>query len=550
MAKAKIFPTNQDTLSGFFKKLSLSEVRQACGTTIYNRGKDYYESGSISDIHLANPQKLTAEVIGTEEYTVEIECKKPAILARCSCPYDYGDICKHITAVLIHAQKNHDELPQSQSFDIQPIGREKLEDLSKEELINLLLKQQAAGSTVIPVVDGAQAEKLFAAAETAIENTFKDERIMYEPDKFEKRIMQHFNRIRPLWHGSQSENIADLLLHFMKKVDDAFNEGYLYTEDYHGDDYFESDDFNDYVIDFAKTLAQETKFYFVKQVEKALGEMDYGTFDDIKTRFDEFFGKDDLPVLKEAFLNDLRNDKNTDAERLYTTLLPVFSMGEREFVLKKTYKQSFFLAMELFDFYQQRQQSVDALKYLRKYLEKHTQDERFNPHFVKENLLKTYFSLAYQLTQPLHEMAQTAVASKLVDAIFFETLLSYLPEKREGLEKLFKKSNVEEFLGYLNRQKRFPEVIRMIHKKSVSEKLAFDFFSERKKDVPDEAEAYFLERIDQNLDKPASVHYNAVVETLLQLKEFKPETAAQILIMVRTQYKRRISLMGMLNKHF
>ena len=131
MAKAKIFQTNQDTLSGFFKKLSLSEVRQACGTTIYDRGKDYYESGSISEIHLANPQKLTAEVLGTEEYTVEIECKKPNILSRCSCPYDYGDICKHIVAVLIHAQKHHDELPQSQSLDIQPVDREKLKGLSK-----------------------------------------------------------------------------------------------------------------------------------------------------------------------------------------------------------------------------------------------------------------------------------------------------------------------------------------------------------------------------------------------------------------------------------
>ena len=550
MAKAKIFQTNQDTLSGFFKKLSLFEVRQACGTTIYDRGKDYYESGSISEIHLANPQKLTAEVLGTEEYTVEIECKKPNILSRCSCPYDYGDICKHIVAVLIHAQKHHDELPQSQSLDIQPVDREKLEGLSKQELINLLLKQQATGSPVMVVADGAQAEKLFAAAETALENTFNDERVMYEPDKFEKRIMQHFNRIRPLWHGSQSEKIAGLLLHFMKKVDGAFDEGYLYINDYHGDDYFESDDFNDYVIDFTKTLPQETKLYFVKQVEKALCEMDYGTFEDIRTRFDEFFGKDDLPVLKEAFLNDLRHGKNTDAERLYTTLSPVFSTGEREFVLKKTYRQSSFLAMELFDFYRQRKQSADALKCLRKYLKKYTQDERFNAHFVNGNLLKTYFDLAHELVQPLHGMAQIALASKLVDAIFFKTLLSYLPGKREEMEKLFKKSDAEEFFGYLDCQKRFPEVIKMVHKKSVPEKLAFAFFSQRKKEVADEAEAYFLERIDQNLVQPASVYYNAVVETLLQLKEFKPETAAQILVMLRTQYKRRISLMEMLSKHF
>jgi uncharacterized Zn finger protein len=553
MAKAKIFQTNKDTLTGFFAQISLSEIRQACGGTIYERGKEYYESGCIREVTLETPQKLVAEVSGSDEYTVEIECKKPHITARCDCPYDYGIICKHIAAVLIHGQKQkdqlvplHDEAPSEKT-----VSKQDLQKLSKQELIDLLLKQQSAKSPALPVIDDTQAEKLFQMIQKAVYGLFDDDRVMYEPDKFEKRLMQQLNKLRPAWHSNQADAIADFLLEFMQKVDAAFEEGYLYSENYYeGDDYFESDDFNDYVIDFAKTLPQETKFYFVKQVRKCIGEMSYSTFHDIDERFSEFFGTDDLPTLKEEFLQTLKKDKDTEVGKHYQTLLPVFSEQEKEFVLKKGYKQGSFLAMELFDFYTKQNQPAEALKYLHKYLKHHTDRDYMHPHYVNETVLKTYFEAAHSLDQPIYDVAEAAVASHLVNAEFFKTVAGYLPDRQDDLEKVFKKKNREEFFRYLSKQNRLPECLKMIRKEDVEEKTAFKFFAKHKKTVRDEAEAYFLHRIDGNLTKSDSTCYRNVVDTLLELKEIAPEATAEALRIIRLQYKRRISLMGMLNEHF
>ena len=125
-----------------------------------------------------------------------------------------------------------------------------------------------------------------------------------------------------------------------------------------------------------------------------------------------------------------------------------------------------------------------------------------------------------------------------------------MPDRQQELEKVFKKKNRDEFFRYLSKQNRLAECLKMIQKKDVEEKTAFKFFAKHKKTVREEAEVYFLHRIDQNLTKSDSTCYKNVVDTLLELKEIAPEAAAEALRIIRLQYKRRISLMGMLNQHF
>ncbi len=552
MPKAKIFHTYDDTLAAFFGKISLTEVKQVCGSTIYERGQEYYDSASVSDIGLESPQKLVAEVVGSEDYTVKIECKRPSVFARCDCPYDYGDVCKHIAAVLIYAKKNTEELFSEPIVGATVVSSETdLEKLSKKELIQLLIKQQGT-VPIQPQLTDSQAEKVFEAATQSIFGLFAQDEIMYEPHKFEKRVMQHLNKLRVAWQSTQADAIADFLLEFMRKVDAAFEEGYLYTYDYQGgDDYFESDDFNTYVIDFTKTLPQETKFYFVNQLKKCVSGMSYSTFGDIVERFSEFFTKSDLPSLKAEFLENLQKDKDSvDIEEHYHTLLPVLSAEEQEFVLKKGYKRSPTLVMEFHTFHTKQNNPAAAFKYLHKYLNKHTHSHRFDQYFVSEHLLKTYFETARSLSQPLTEVAHTAVRSGMVNADFFEEILRYLPDQQASLEADFQKHAVEDYFAYLSQQERLPECQKLIRKKHVAEETAFRFFVRHKKAIPDEAESYFLQRIDANLTQPTSACYKIIVETLQPLQETAPQAAHQTLQILRTQYKRRTSLMEMLNKHF
>ncbi len=46
-------------------------------------------------------QTLTAQVIGTRPYEVEIDVGESGIAARCTCPYTWGGFCKHIGGVLL-----------------------------------------------------------------------------------------------------------------------------------------------------------------------------------------------------------------------------------------------------------------------------------------------------------------------------------------------------------------------------------------------------------------------------------------------------------------
>lgn len=69
---------------------------------IWQRGMDYYEDGAVSALEEISPGEWTATVEGTECYTVEISLNGDEVEAwECDCPYDMGDICKHIVAVVM-----------------------------------------------------------------------------------------------------------------------------------------------------------------------------------------------------------------------------------------------------------------------------------------------------------------------------------------------------------------------------------------------------------------------------------------------------------------
>ncbi|MCK8816278.1 SNF2-related protein [Natroniella sulfidigena] len=86
----------------------LKQLRRNVSTKIYNRGRNYYQTGRVVDYdyQIINDQQLEikAEVSGTKLYQVKIEInlknKKVYPEGQCNCPYDWGPICKHEIAVL------------------------------------------------------------------------------------------------------------------------------------------------------------------------------------------------------------------------------------------------------------------------------------------------------------------------------------------------------------------------------------------------------------------------------------------------------------------
>ena len=84
-------------------KLTMSDVRQLASAQSFERGEGYCASGAVLE-----PQQqgntLTARVRGSEyePYRVTITLEPAGIAhTRCTCPYDWGGICKHIVATLL-----------------------------------------------------------------------------------------------------------------------------------------------------------------------------------------------------------------------------------------------------------------------------------------------------------------------------------------------------------------------------------------------------------------------------------------------------------------
>lgn len=67
---------------------------------IRERGYRYFMNGHITYLEETKPDKWRAEVQGSELYQIHVEIKEEVVeRIHCSCPYDYGPVCKHQVAV-------------------------------------------------------------------------------------------------------------------------------------------------------------------------------------------------------------------------------------------------------------------------------------------------------------------------------------------------------------------------------------------------------------------------------------------------------------------
>ena len=69
---------------------------------IWQRGMDYYDEGGVVDLEEVTPGEWGATVEGSMDYQVELSLNGRDVESwSCDCPYDYGDVCKHVVAVVL-----------------------------------------------------------------------------------------------------------------------------------------------------------------------------------------------------------------------------------------------------------------------------------------------------------------------------------------------------------------------------------------------------------------------------------------------------------------
>ena len=90
--------------------LTLKTFKKVIPGNILARGRDYYTADRIVDLSLDGDDEWTAEVQGTDRYEVRI-LQEPggALTCECTCPYDMGEYCKHVAAVLYAIEETFPE---------------------------------------------------------------------------------------------------------------------------------------------------------------------------------------------------------------------------------------------------------------------------------------------------------------------------------------------------------------------------------------------------------------------------------------------------------
>ncbi|MGM0437974.1 MAG: SNF2-related protein [Bacillota bacterium] len=86
----------------------LDQLEKNVPKRIFQRGKNYYKQGKIKDYHINytedNRYEIRARVRGSYNYQINIDLKiiedDLYFNNSCTCPYDWGDVCKHEVAVL------------------------------------------------------------------------------------------------------------------------------------------------------------------------------------------------------------------------------------------------------------------------------------------------------------------------------------------------------------------------------------------------------------------------------------------------------------------
>lgn len=129
--------------------ISESDIRALASTQSFERGEEYYYDDSVFDL-VRRGDDFTAKVEGSsyKPYQVQVKIFNDNIVApTCSCPYDWGGICKHIVATLlavIHEPETIVEKPELSTL---------LAELTADQLRQILIGLADEGPAIAEAIE-------------------------------------------------------------------------------------------------------------------------------------------------------------------------------------------------------------------------------------------------------------------------------------------------------------------------------------------------------------------------------------------------------------
>ncbi len=137
-------------------RITEAAIRAKVTESSYDRGVDYYHSGTVESATLRGGQ-LFAEVQGSEwdPYQVGVTFLGGDFTASCTCPYDWGGYCKHVVATLLTVSDDNGSVP----IAVKPPVADLLAGLNADELRALVHLLVEAAPALLDIVDAFCAEE-------------------------------------------------------------------------------------------------------------------------------------------------------------------------------------------------------------------------------------------------------------------------------------------------------------------------------------------------------------------------------------------------------
>lgn len=197
-------------------------VRRLARPQSYDRGETYYEQGAVIDV-VQRGDALRADVEGSqyEPYHVRIELDDTGVVeTECSCPYDYGGICKHRVAVLLTYIRESETISQRS-----PVS-DLLESLDRDTLHELLVDLLANHPEL---EDWVERRIETQSVQGSVEDTSEEPHARHTPPDPET-IRRH---VRSIVHPSDPHGAHDPYADVESRVDDLrdlLEEGWVFID--------------------------------------------------------------------------------------------------------------------------------------------------------------------------------------------------------------------------------------------------------------------------------------------------------------------------------
>lgn len=123
-------------------RIPLKNFEQYIDDEILDRGLDYFETDSVTELEEISVGKYEALVEGSKDYTVRLTLKDDIIENfDCDCPYNKGPVCKHEVAVFYYLKNISDGgqiINSTKIIDVSIQVNDLLEKVSHEELMQFV----------------------------------------------------------------------------------------------------------------------------------------------------------------------------------------------------------------------------------------------------------------------------------------------------------------------------------------------------------------------------------------------------------------------------